>query len=272
MVNKRNGRLSLIIEYCKECGVEVHTSTKARGHQGVYLHNAKGDLHRIDISRDLPDEHVLPVIAHEFAHFFHHSLDDEFGCLQEILGIKEEVLIPELEAVTTFLTGNSVQEKVEEEVEKIKSEIKKYETIIKSRYPNFLRSKKFKEFDRYIKNSPAKYLLKYDRVKVLDCFKLVVYSIEDLHKQFPDMPEEFVAYINLRALMRRQRRFSSKKRKLTNYYSRSSELFARFIECYVSDKDTLKTLAPFTFEAFEERIEYRSFKLLKGFLSLVLAD
>lgn len=268
MANKRNRGLSKIIEYCREQGLEVNTSTKARGHQGVFLHN-NANLRRIDISKSLPEARVLPVIAHEFAHFFHHSLDSEFECLQEIFGIKEEVLIPELEKVTAFLTKDSGRDKVEEELDKIKSQIKEFETIIKKKYHNFLRSKKFPEFERYIKGSPAKYLLKYDKIKILDCFKVVIYSIDDLQTQFPDMPEEFVAYIKLRALMRRQRRFSSKKRKIENYYSKSSELFARFVECWVFNRETLQSLAPIAFEAFSERIDYRTFRILKDFLELV---
>lgn len=268
MARNRNRTLAKLIEYCTNYGLEVHTSTKARGHKGVFLHN-NTNLKRIDISRDLPKEQILPVIAHEFAHFFHHSLDKDFESLQEIFGIKEEILIPELEKITEYLTKDSGLEKVDDEIEKIKQEIKQNEFIIKQKYPDFLRSKKFNEFEKFIKNSPAKYLLKYDRVKVLDCFKLVIYSIEEIKTQFPDMPEEFIAYINLRALMRRQKRFSNKKRKINKYYSKSSELLARFVECWVLNQSILKELAPYTLEAFTERIEFRSFKMLKGFLELI---
>lgn len=268
MDRRSNRAFSKIKKYCEDCGLEVKTSTKARGHQGVFLHNYR-ELRRIDISKDLPQDKFLQVISHEFAHYFHHLLDNEFESLQEIFGIKEEVLVPELEAVTSFLAADSVMEKLESEVEKIKSEIVSLETVIKKTYPHFLRSKKFTEFERYVKNSPARFLVKYDNVKVVEAFKIVLYSVVDVESQFPEMPEPFVAYIKLRALMRRQRRYSSRKRKVGNYYSKSSELFARFVECWVVNQEKLKELAPFTYTAFEERIEYRSFRVLKDFLDLV---
>lgn len=268
MDRKCNRTFSKIKKYCEDRGLEVKTSTKARGHQGVFLHN-RAELKRIDISKDLPQDKFLQVISHEFAHYFHHLLDDEFESLQEIFGIKEEVLLPELEAVTSFLTGDVVVGALESEVDKIKSEIKALESVIKETYPQFLRSKKFVEFERYIKKSPARFLVKYDNVKVVEGFKFSLYSVVDVESQFPEMPKAFVAYIKLRALMRRQRRFSSKKRKIENYYSKSSELFARFVECWVVNKNMLKELAPFAYEAFMERIEYRSFRVLKDFLGLV---
>ena len=37
-----------------------------------------------------------------------------------------------------------------EKIDQLKQKIKEYEKIIKSRYPQFQRSKKFKEFDNFI--------------------------------------------------------------------------------------------------------------------------
>ena len=42
-----------LIKYLKSLGLEVHTSTKARGHQGFYLKN------RIDISKNISPEKII---------------------------------------------------------------------------------------------------------------------------------------------------------------------------------------------------------------------
>ena len=86
-----------------------------------------------------------------------------------------------------------------------------------------MRSKKFKEFDRYIKKSEAKYLLKYDRVKLISgvFFKQSkTYSIDNIEQDFTDMPKEFAAYIRLKSYQRKQARVSSKINKLKKYYSK----------------------------------------------------
>ncbi len=268
MVSKRNGTVLKVIDYCKDCGIEVKTSTKARGHQGVFLYNSK-DLKRIDISKKLDEDKIVPVVVHEFTHFFHQNLDENFESLEKIFGVKSEILFDELYAVTAFAASNSVELKIRKEIIDIKSKIKEQEDIIKIKYPNFKRSKKFVEFEKYIKNSDAKYLLKYDRVKVFSWFKYIVYSVDTVLKDFPQMPKEFAAYINLRSLQRRQARYSNKYRKLRKYYEKPSELFARFVEGLVIDKDKVKDLAPVSYAAFMERLEFRSFQKLRGILDLV---
>ena len=51
-----------LIKYFKSLGLTVHTTTKARGHQGFFLKN------RIDISKNIPENRVVPTLLHEFAH------------------------------------------------------------------------------------------------------------------------------------------------------------------------------------------------------------
>ena len=58
-----------LIKYLKNIGLEVHTSTKARGHQGFYIKN------RIDISKNIPEERIIPTLLHEFAHYIHSGLE-----------------------------------------------------------------------------------------------------------------------------------------------------------------------------------------------------
>ena len=268
MANTRNRQITDIINYCKECGIEVHTSTKARGHQGVFLHDNK-ELKRIDISKKIPPERFCPVIAHEFTHYFHQTLDKNFESLQEIFGVKEEVLIPELETVTAFITDDKANNIADEELTRILQEIKSLEAIIKQEYPNFKRSQKFKEFEKYIKHSDAKYFLRYDNVKMVKLTGFVIYSFENIEKDFPDMPKTFIAYIKLKRLQRYQRRLSKQANRLKKYYAKPTELFARFVEGLVIAPEEVKTIAPESYSAFLERLEYKTFKPLKGLLDLI---
>lgn len=267
MDNQRNRTIAAIVDYCKTCGIDVHTETKARGHQGVFLHDNK-NFKRIDISKKLPKEKVLQVIAHEFAHFFHQKLDKNFENLQEIFGVKHEILIPELNSITLFLVGDENEISAKKALDEIIQGIKDYEAIIKKDYPNFKRSAKFIEFERYIKRSEARFLLKYDNVKIVNLTGYVVYKLENIKQDFPEIPEPFIAYINLRALQRRQKRISRRLNKLKNYYEKPTELFARFIEAYVVDKNIVQELAPETYSSFVERLDFKVFKQLKEFLDL----
>ena len=56
-----------LIKYFRSLGIIVHTGTKARGHQGFFLKN------RIDISKNIPENRVIPTLLHEFAHYIHYK-------------------------------------------------------------------------------------------------------------------------------------------------------------------------------------------------------
>lgn len=242
----------VLIDYFRSIGLEVHTSTKARGHQGFYMKN------RIDISKNIPESRVVPTLLHEFAHYIHSKIEPfmaKTGGTLEVVFDDEEVSVynRELIKVTNFVDRHSKCEKLEHHKLLIKNKILEYEKIIKKRYPKFLRSKKFKEFDKYIKKSKAKYLLKYDRIKLISGMffkKEEVFSIDNIERDFCDMPVEFVAYIRLKSCQRKQARISSKINKLKKYYSKPAELFARFVEGLYLDSETVKQLAPYTCNRF----------------------
>jgi len=244
-----------LINYFKSIGLEVHTTTKARGHQGFYLKN------RIDISKNIPQDRIVPTLLHEFAHYVHSRIEPFMekngGTLEKVFDTDSATLFEsELLEVTHFVDKNSKCEKLFTHKEIIKSKIKDYEKIIKNRYPKFLRSKKFKEFDKYIKKSNAKYLLKYDRVKLVTRGwfnkNVQILSIDNLEKDFCDMPAEFVAYIRLKSCQKKQSRISAKINRLNKYYSKPTELFARFIEGIYLDRDNIKRIAPNTYKRFCE--------------------
>ena len=260
-----------LIEFFKSVGLEVHTSTKARGHQGFYMRK------RIDISKNIPQNRIVPTLLHEFAHYVHSQIEpfmEKTGGSLEKLFDSGEVAIYENELleVTHFVDPQSKFERLEEHKQKIKEKIYSYEEIIKNRYPKFLRSKKFKEFDRYIKGSNAKYLLKFDRVKLVSGMffkKTEILSIDNIEKDFTDMPKEFAAYIRLKSCQRRQSRVSSRINRYKKYYAKPTELFARFIEGLYLNPYQVKSIAPQTYKRFLELLHAEYYPNLQKVICII---
>lgn len=260
-----------LIKYLKSLGLEVHTSTKARGHQGFYLKN------RIDISKNISPEKIIPTLIHEFTHYIHSEIEpgiDKNGGSIEVIFDDDNAkyYLKELEKVTNFADVNSKCEKLQTHKELIKEKIHEYENIIKNKYPNFMRSKKFKEFDNYIRKSDAKYLLKYDRVKLI-CRgftkKIKIYSVDKIEQDFCDMPKEFAAYIRLRSCQKRQARISARINRLGKYYAKPTELFARFVESLYLDHEKVQELAPNCCKRFYELLHAGYYKELYGIYDLI---
>lgn len=251
-----------LINYLKTLGLDVHTSTKARGHQGFFLKN------RIDISKYTPENRVIPTLLHEFAHYVHYKIEPNMlktgGDLARLFDVDEKIAYDELSKVTNFVDENSLFIKLYEHKHRVKQKILEQEKIIKYYYPKFLRSKRFREFEKYIKKSNAKYLLKYDRVKVLEGMffnrKVKLYTIENLENDFYDMPEAYVAYIRLKSYQRKQARISNRINKLKKYYDKPTELFARFVEGLYLDKEWTEALAPTVTANFKEKYFAGKFK------------
>ena len=135
----------------------------------------------------------------------------------------------------------------------LKEKIKKEEEIIKSEYPNFKRNDKFETFEKFIKNSDARYLLKYDIVKIRHGFfkEEKIISIDSLDSDFPKMQEAFKSYIRLKSFQRKNSKIQKRICQLGKYYKTPLELFARFIEGIVIDIDIVKRFAPKAFEKFK---------------------
>ena len=306
-----------LIKYFKSLGLEVYTNTKARGHQGFFLKN------RIDISKNVKEERIIPTLLHEFTHYIHNKIEPDMvktgGTIERLFDIEIEgkrekkkesrqyvilslfqnltnerlcdpetnserrndyfldvkTMGKELFAVTNFVDENSHNYKLEAHKEQVKKKIKTLETEIKKYYPNFMRSKKFKEFDKYIKKSKARYLLKYDRVKFVSpsflglLKKFEVFSIENLERDFPEMPTAFCAYIRLKSAQKKQARISARINKFNKYYSKPTELFARLVEGLYIDKDKTQSLAPIATQRFFELLESGYYLELQEVFSLV---
>ena len=234
-----------LIEYFKSLGLIINTKTRARGHQGFYMKN------RIDISQNIPENRIVPTLIHEFAHYIHSKIEPDMiktgGTLAKIFNSDNPIYKEELIKVTNFTSPDSLCVRLYEHKERIKEKIKEQEKIIKKDYPEFQRSKKFKDFDKYIRKSSARYLLKYDRVKVFEGVlftkKIKLYSIDTIEKDF-DMPNAFAAYIRLKSYQRKQSRISARINRYKKYYERPAELFARLVEGIVIDREWVEAIAP----------------------------
>lgn len=246
-----------LVEFLKSLDIEVKTNTKARGNQGLYQRN------RIDVSKGLDEQKAIEVLVHEFAHHIHYKIDKDFnhngGSIENIfktsntLEIKEELL-----KITNLIDKNKRLEIFLKAKEETSNTIKSMQTAIKRDYPNFQRSKKFEEFEKYIKNSDAKYLVKYDAIRLMHGFffkKERILTVKNIETDFPDMPYAFQVYIRLCSMQRKQAKISRRINKMNKYYEKPTELFARFVQGYFTTPETVSTIAPITTKRFNELLE-----------------
>lgn len=184
----------------------------------------------------------------------------------------------ELLLVTNFVDEHSLCHRLIAHREQMKNKIKKLEDIIKEDYPNFMRSKKFKDFDKYIKKSKAKYLLKFDKVKFITpkVFNLIkkeeIFSIDSIERDFPDMSRAFCAYIRLKSAQKKQSRISGRINRLNKYYGKPTELFARLVEGLYIDPEQTQKLAPKACERFFELLESGYYFELKNALEMLQTE
>ncbi len=254
--------------FIRQCGVVVNTNTLARGHQGFFTNK------RIDISAVLSAERKKEVLVHEFAHFIHSRLEPDVirshGSLCKLFDTNDiKIIQHELCELTRALDKSASLSRLEEQrnlrMEKIKELAKK----IKQTYPEFKRSYPFKKFENILKKSDARYLLKYDRVKIRTPFlrRLKIYSVETFRTDFPHLDENIENYVLLKSHQRVVNRISSRLSRLNKYYSRPSELFARFVESLYKDKDFTIQTAPNAYKRFDELLASGYYFELSDFIS-----
>ncbi len=252
------------IDFLENLGLDINTHTKARGHQGVFLKN------RIDVSKKLNNERKIEVLAHEFAHYIHLKLEPDMMKTQGKLSVLFQtsdtaVIEKELYNLTLVVDKNASLTALKAQKQDVIKHMDVQKKIIQAKYPNFSISEKFKDFERYIKGSKAKYFLKYDRIKFITPFlrREEIYSIENIEVDFADMPEVFVAYIRLISLKRRRARISRRLNRYNKYYRQPSELFARFVESFFVDESLAKRYAPVTSDIFFRLLDMNYYFELK---------
>lgn len=260
-----------LVKFLKNEGIEVYTNTKALGNQGFFRHN------RIDISKNITSQRACQVIAHEYAHFIHYQIEPEMlktsGNLEKIFFTNDiQKIQEELVCVTDFVAKNSTFENLYKLKEKITLQIKEQENIIKKEFPEFQHTKKFIQFEKFIKKHKAKFFLKYDRVKYITPFlrRVELYNIKNIDVDFSDIPLCFRAYLKMQSFKRARNRINNRICKMKKYYNRPNELFARFIESLTIDYEYTKNLAPTAFERFEELANKKYFVNLKKLIEKII--
>ena len=264
-LTKRN-----VIDFMRALNIEVKTNTKARGNNGLYQKN------RIDVARGLTEEQAIDVLVHEFAHHIHYKIDKDFlkngGSLENIFNTSNIVEIKEeLINVTNLIDKNSRLNIFLKAKEEASNQIKGMQSAIRRDYPNFLRSKKFPEFEKYIKSSEAKYLVKYDAIRIMQGFffkKERILTVKNIETDFPDMPKAFQLYIRLCSMQRKQAKITRRIGKLNKYYEKPTELFARYVQGYFSTPETISTVAPNTTRRFNELLSSGYYKELKDLFDI----
>lgn len=254
------------IKFLRSEGIIVKTSTKARGHLGICFKN------RIDISKNADFKRRLGILAHEYAHKIHFDIEKDGvkkgGSLEILFNTADtKIYFTELIEVTCFVDENAKFLSYEKRKQELKCEVSHLEKVIRIYYPDFKKTEQFKPVKDYFRknNTPAKHLLKYDNVKILTPFlkKEETYSVKNIDNDFPKIPEPIRAYIKLNSKTKEYKRLYSRKNKAERYYKKPTELFARLVEGFFTDKERIAEMAPQSSKKFFELLDMGYYGRLK---------
>ena len=95
-----------------------------------------------------------------------------------------------------------------------------------------------------------------------------ILTVKNLEIDFPDMPKAFQIYIKLCSMQRKQSKLSRRINKLNKYYEKPTELFARFVQGYFTNPETVSTVAPITTKRFNELMEKGHYKEMKDLFEI----
>lgn len=289
-----------LVNYFQSIGVMVEIGGDSRI-GGCYYPLEK----RIQIGKNASSDNIVPILLHEFAHHIHFQLEPFWGGghlkvifdddYSSVKNYRTELL-----EVTFFVADKTLGRNLKNEVknklknaekrllpqkQRLQEEILEFEKIIKDKYPNFRRSKKFPECNSYLEKSEAQYLLESDYVckepgswkkktswwkyatvwKNVPGWRHFELHIDNIETDFPNMPKEFVAYIRLKSHQRKISLINSNlsmTKKCGSYFSSAAELFARLVEGLYIDKEQVKKLAPNAYKRFYELLNAGYYKEL----------
>ena len=259
MVSKRN-RIVDLENYLKSCGIEVNVGkNKARGNKGYF--KVKGADFRIDIAKGQSEDVILKTLAHEFAHFVHYYFDKSLKNLDFIFDKNNEEILPELLNITVDSIPKDSIEPLFNLKNNVKQEILSLTKQLKESHKFIEDVKSCLKIEQKINKTNLKYLLKYDKVKVVELFTTKIYTIEEL-----DKTTDVGLYLTLKSKQRALKRINSKISRLNKYYNSPTELFARSFELYATDNDKLLKIAPNVHKEFNNAINSNKIKLLTRFI------
>lgn len=255
MVSTRNS-VDNIIDYLESLNININIAkTKARGNKGFF--SVKGSAYRIDVAKNIGEDSILSVLAHEFAHYVHYLYDKSLKSLDFIFENFSDEILEELISVTVDLIPKETIKPFFDQKENLKSEIK----LLTKELLKYSDKNEFDKIEKKIKKTSLKYLLKYDRVKVLEGLSFKIYSIDDL-----DRDSECYLFLKLKSKQRALKRINSKLNRLNKYYNSMTELFARSFEMYVVNKSLLMKKAPTVCRCYDEIIKTNKIPMLTNFV------
>ena len=241
MACQRNRSIELA-DYITSFGIDVNIGkNKARGNKGIFIN--RNNSFRIDINKSIKnEEELIKILVHEFAHFVHSKYDKTLQSLNFAFGNYNEEIQEELIKITVEEVPKTTAKELFNIKNSLDSEIKSMTKDLKYNYPDFKLSEPYNKLEKGLPLY-AKYLLKYDRVRVFN----KVYSIDKLD----NLKDEQIAYIKLKSKQRSLKRVNSRISKLNRYYNQPTELFARFADVYCTNPELANKLAPNACRQFE---------------------
>ena len=266
MDNKRN-RINELVKYFETLGIEINLcKNRARGNKGFF--KAKGECFRIDIAKSLSEDEVLRVLIHEFAHYIHYSYDKKLSSLNFILGNElDENLLEELIRLTVDCILQNEISPLFEKKNQLKSDIKNLSMLIKASIPDFKLSIRCRELESKINKTCYKYLLKYDRVKILSGFSAKIISIADLKN---DLDENAKNYLLIKSKQRAMNRINSRISKYNKYYNSNTELFARSVEMFALKPQITKKMAPTVYQIYQKALDENTIPYFTRLINLLV--
>ncbi len=267
MVSERDRILNLV-EYLNSIGIIVNIGkNRARGNKGVFV--ANNHSWRIDVSKNLSDEEVIGVLAHEYAHYVHYQYDKTLNSLDFFNNDIDDDFLEELIQPTVDLISKKSISPLFELKNSLNNDIRLLLNQVRVKYPDFMLTKSHKRLLADINRCGLKYLLKNDRVKVFHGFSFILYSIDKLEEDFPFVDAAIKAFLKIKSKQRAIKRINSRISRLNRYYNSPTELFARAFELYVSDRGRLAKIAPDVCSKFNTFMESNNKNLLKDFCSYI---
>ena len=255
-----------IINFLESLNIDVNVGkNKARGNKGFF--SAAGNQYRIDVAKGLSEEAQARVLVHEFAHYVHYFYDKKLKNLNFIFPDLSPELLNELISVTVEAVDKNDISPLFTAKEELTCIIKELYKRLVSKYGKFCLNKPFYMLEKTLKSSKLFYLLKHDRVKVIDGFGFKLYSIENLDSYCND--DGIKDYILLKSKQRMLRRINSKISRLNRYYNNQSELFSRAIEAYVFNPSDLRTNHDLLYKTLNCTIESGKIELLTKFVNIL---
>ncbi len=258
-------------EHIKSFGISVNIGkNKARGNKGFF--KTDGNSYKIDIRKNLSEEEMLRILVHEFVHYVHYTYDKTLKSLDFIFPDCFDDYYEDLLKLTVDTVPKKFAEELFNQKYSLKNEIDSLSKKIKTTYPNIKLSDKNNHLNKEISRLDFKYLLKYDRVKILSGFSTKVLSIEDFQSDFPQINPVYYDYLILCSLKRQMNRVNSKISRLNRYYNSLSELLARSFEYYVTEAETMRELTPKLYDYYKYIIYTKKIKEISEMIKIVMEN